>query len=96
MLTLVVALAVGAALLVVWGRVVKELTAPPQPAAPIGQPQAIVWDRHVFTSDRQLKRFLTAKGLSYTQWVTRHPSAYAVVKHRLSASAAETTRPKRS
>jgi len=70
---------------VVWAHVVRELSAPPPPASPVGQPQAIVWNRHVFTSDRQLKRYLTDKGLSYTTWVSNHPSAFAVVKHELPA-----------
>jgi hypothetical protein len=92
--TLLVALALTAALVVVWIRVVRVLTVLPPPSPPIGQPQAIVWDRHVFTSDRQLKRFLTARGISYTTWVSKHPSAFAVVKHKLQGAAVE-SRPRR-
>jgi hypothetical protein len=87
--TLAVALVLSAVLVLVWVRVVRVLTILPPPSPPIGQPQAIVWDRHVFTSDRQLKRFLTARGLSYTAWVSKHPSAFAVVKHKLRGAAVE-------
>lgn len=87
-LTVVVALVLGGALILVWSQVVRELGAPPAPAPPIGQPQAVVWNEHVFTSDRQLKHYLTARGIPYAQWASRHPSAFAVVKHKLPAEPA--------
>ena len=88
--TLVVATVLTVVLVVVWMHAVRALTVLPPPSPPIGQPQAIVWDRHVFTSDLQLKRFLTVRGISYTTWVSKHPSAFAVVKHKLRGAAVET------
>jgi hypothetical protein len=84
---LCVTLVLAAALVLVWVRVVRTLTEEIHPQPPIGQPRAIVWNDRVFTTDRQLKRYLEAKGASYTRWVSKHPSAFAVIQHRLPASA---------
>ena len=35
---------------------------------------------YVFTTDGQLRRYLQAKGLSYSRWVSRHPAAFAVLQ----------------
>jgi hypothetical protein len=71
----------------VWARVVHTLTERIVPRPPIGEPQAVVWDTRVFTTDRQLKAFLDAKGISYAEWVSRHPAAFALLRHELPASA---------
>jgi len=71
----------------VWARVVHTLSARIVPRPPIGEPQAIVWDSRVFTTDRQLKAFLDVKGISYAEWVSRHPAAFAVLRHELPVSA---------
>jgi hypothetical protein len=71
----------------VWARVVHTLTERIAPRPPIGEPQAIVWGTRVFTTDRQLKAFLDAKRISYAEWVSRHPAAFAVLRHELPASA---------
>jgi hypothetical protein len=80
-------LILAAALVFVWARVVHTLTERIVPRPPIGEPQAIVWDTRVFTTDRQLKAFLDAKGISYAGWVSRHPAAFALIRHELPASA---------
>lgn len=87
---LVVTLMLAAALVLVWLRVVSTLTEQIEPRPPIGQPRAIVWNNRVFTADSQLKRYLEAKGASYTRWVSKHPSAFAVLQHQLPASAMST------
>lgn len=86
-MALCVTLVLAAALVLVWVRVVRTLTDEIRPQPPIGQPRAIVWNDRVFTTDRQLKRYLEAKGASYTRWVSKHPSAFAVIQHKLPASA---------
>ncbi len=43
---------------------------------PIGQPQGIVWDGRVFPTALQLQAYFKARGISYTQWVHRHPALF--------------------
>jgi hypothetical protein len=93
-LVLLVTLAMAAALVLVWIRVVQTLTQHVERQPPIGQPRSIVWNDRVFTTDRQLKRYLEGKGLSYTGWVSKHPAAFAVIQHELPASATATPAPK--
>ena len=69
-----VVLAAGLAL--VWVRVVQTLTAPSNAPKAVGQPGALVWDGRVFTSSAQLKAYLTSRGLSYSRWAARHPTAF--------------------
>lgn len=78
--TITMTLVLLGALVLVWAKVVGTLTAHIDPKPPIGQPQAVVWQSRVFTTDTQLRRFLTAKGLSYSRWVARHPAAFAVLQ----------------
>jgi hypothetical protein len=66
----------AAALVVVWVQVVKSLTPPSDQPKSIGQPEALVWDAHVFTTAAQLKAYLEARGLSYARWSARHPTAF--------------------
>jgi hypothetical protein len=80
LMTLLMVLALLAGLVVVWAKVVSTLTANIEPKPPIGQPRAVVWQNRVFTTDGQLRRFLHAKGLSYSRWVSRHPAAFAVLQ----------------
>jgi hypothetical protein len=96
LLLLVVTLALAAALVLVWVRVVRTLTEQIEPRPPIGQPRAVVWNDRVFTTDRQLKRYLETRGASYTTWVSKHPSAFAILQHQLPASATATRVPQRS
>lgn len=78
-LAITVALVLALALVAVWARVVHTLAKPGEPRPPIGQPRSIVWQNRVFTTDRQLRTFLHARGLSYSRWVSRHPAAFAVL-----------------
>jgi len=80
LVTLLMALVLVAALAVVWVKVVSTLTSNIEPRPPIGQPRAVVWNNRVFTTDGQLRRYLHAKGLSYSRWVSRHPAAFAVLQ----------------
>ena len=80
--TIVMTLVLLAALVLVWAKVVSTLTAHVEPKPAIGQPRAVVWQSRVFTTEGQLRRFLHAKGLSYTRWVSRHPAAFAVLQAR--------------
>lgn len=75
-MTLFVTLALGAGLAVVWVRVVQTLKETPAGPGTIGQPGALVWDGRVFTSPAQLKSYLSARGLSYSRWAARHPTAF--------------------
>jgi hypothetical protein len=93
---MLITLALAAALVLVWVRVVRTLTEQVDPQPPIGQPRAVVWNDRVFTTDRQLKRYLESKGVSYTRWVSKHPSAFAVIKHELPASATASRVPART
>ena len=68
--------ALAAGLAVVWVRVVQTLTEPSNGPKAIGQPGALVWDGRVFTSPLQLKAYLTSRGLSYSRWSARHPTAF--------------------
>jgi hypothetical protein len=85
LLTLTTMLVLTVALVAVWARVVQTLSKSADARPPIGQPRSIVWQNRVFTTDRQLQRFLAARGLSYSRWVSRHPSAFAVL-HKTSSS----------
>ena len=76
MLTIGTTLVLVAGLAVVWVRVVQTLTESSTGPKTVGQPGALVWDGRVFTSPAQLKSFLNAKGLSYSRWVARHPTAF--------------------
>ena len=78
--TITMTLVLLGALVLVWAKVVSTLTTNVEKKQPIGQPQAVVWQSRVFTTDTQLRRFLTAKGLSYSRWVARHPAAFAVLQ----------------
>ncbi len=61
---------------VVWVRVVQTLTESSNGPKAIGQPGALVWDGRVFTTSAQLKAYLTSRGLSYSRWAARHPTAF--------------------
>lgn len=74
--TICVTLVVAAGLAVVWVRVVQTLKAPSNAPKAVGQPGSLVWDGRVFESPRQLKAYLNAKGLSYSRWAARHPTAF--------------------
>jgi hypothetical protein len=78
--TIVVVLVLGAALVLVWAKVITTLTSKVERKPPIGQPHAVVWENRVFTTDGQLRRYLHAKGLSYSLWVSRHPAAFALLQ----------------
>ena len=78
--TITMTLVLLGALVLVWAKVVSTLTASIDPKPPIGQPQAVVWQNRVFTTEGQLKRYLHAKGISYSRWVSRHPAAFAVLQ----------------
>ena len=78
--TITMTLVLLAALVLVWARVIGTLTAKVEKKPPIGQPQAVVWQNRVYTTDGQLRRYLHAKGVSYSRWVSRHPAAFAVIQ----------------
>jgi hypothetical protein len=75
-LTVCVTLVLAASLAVVWVRVVQTLTEPADGPKTIGQPKGLVWDDRVFTSPTQLKSYLSSRGLSYSRWLARHPTAF--------------------
>lgn len=81
-ITFTMALVLLGALVIVWAKVVSTLTAHVEPKPPIGQPHAVVWQNRVFTTDGQLRRYLHAKGLSYSRWVSRHPAAFALLQSK--------------
>jgi hypothetical protein len=87
-LTLLMTLVLLAALILVWAKVVSTLTANIEPKPPIGQPHAVVWQNRVFTTDGQLRRYMHAKGLSYSRWVSRHPAAFALLQSKPAKSSA--------
>lgn len=74
--TIGVTLVLAAGLAVVWVRVVETLRAPSNAPKAVGQPGALVWDGRVFTSPRQMKAYLTARGYSYSRWAAKHPTAF--------------------
>ena len=80
LITFTMALILLAALVLVWAKVVSTLTANIEAKPPIGQPHAVVWQNRVFTTDGQLRRYMHAKGLSYSRWVSRHPAAFALLQ----------------
>ena len=80
--TLVMTLVLLAALILVWAKVVSTLTANIERKPPIGEPHAVVWQNRVFTTDGQLRRYMHAKGLSYSRWVSRHPAAFALLQSK--------------
>lgn len=71
-----VVLAVGVA--IVWTRVVHTLTTSETKRPLIGRPQSVVWNNHVFTTEAQLRAYLTASGVSYGRWIALHPGAAAI------------------
>jgi len=79
-LTITMALVLLGALVLVWAKAISTLTAHIDPKPPIGQPQGVVWQSRVFTTEAQLRRYLNAKGLSYSRWAARHPAAFAVLQ----------------
>ena len=78
--TITMALVLLCALVLVWANVISMLTVHIDPKPPVGQPQAVVWQNRVFTTDAQLRHYFHTKGLSYTRWVSRHPAAFAVLQ----------------
>jgi hypothetical protein len=82
LITFTMALVLLAALILVWAKVVSTLTANIEPKPPIGEPHAVVWQNRVFTTDGQLRRYMHAKGLSYSRWVSRHPAAFALLQSK--------------
>ena len=78
--TFATALVLVVALVLVWAKVISTLTSKIDPKPPIGQPQGVVWQNRVFTTDGQLRRYLHAKGISYSRWVSRHPAAFALLQ----------------
>ena len=81
-LMIVMTIVVLAALVLVWAKVVSTLTATVEKKPPIGEPRAVVWQSRVFTTEGQLRRYLHAKGLSYSRWVSRHPAAFALLQSK--------------
>jgi hypothetical protein len=80
--TIVMTIVLLAALALVWAKVVSTLTAKVEKKPPIGQPRAVVWQNRVFTTEAQLRHYLSAKGLSYSRWVSRHPAAFALLQSK--------------
>lgn len=78
--TFTTALVLVGALVLVWAKVVTTLTSHIDPKPPIGQPRGVVWQNRVFTTDGQLRRYLHARGVSYSRWVSRHPAAFALLQ----------------
>jgi hypothetical protein len=70
-----VTLVVVAALGLTWLRVVQSMSTGVN-ERPIGQARGVVWDGRVFLTASQLQRYFDAKGISYTQWVRRHPALF--------------------
>jgi hypothetical protein len=91
------AIVLAAVLAVVWVRVIHTLTAPSNAPRVVAQPGALVWDGRVFTTPAQLKRYLEGRGLSYTRWSARHPTAFgatAPVRRTTSTKTTTTSKPK--
>jgi hypothetical protein len=80
--TITMTLVLLGALVLVWAKAINTLTSHIDPKPPIGQPRAVVWQNRVFTTEAQLRRFLQAKGLSYSRWVSRHPAAFALLQSK--------------
>ena len=80
--TIVMTIVLMGALVLVWAKVVGMLTEKIDPKPPIGQPRGVVWQDRVFTTEGQLHRYLNAKGLSYSRWVSRHPAAFALLQSK--------------
>jgi len=98
MLTVCATVVLAAGLAVVWVRVVKTLTESSSGPTTVGKPGALVWDGRVFTSSGQMKAFLTSKGLSYSRWAARHPTAFATpvpsaIKHTTTTATTATKGP---
>lgn len=86
-LTVCITVVLAAGLALVWARVVQTLKEPANAPKAVGQPGALVWDGRVFTTPTQLKSYLASKGLSYSRWAARHPTAFGApaptpTKHR--------------
>ena len=79
-LTIVMTIVLLGALVLVWAKVVSTLTAQVEKKPPIGQPRGVVWQGRVFTTEGQLRRYLNAKDLSYSRWVSLHPAAFAILQ----------------
>lgn len=80
--TILMAIVLLGALVLVWAKVISTLTASIEKKPPIGQPRGVVWQHRVFTTEGQLRRYLDAKGLSYSRWVSRHPAAFALLQSK--------------
>ena len=80
--TITMVIVLVGALVVVWAKAISTLTSNVQPKPPIGQPRAVVWQSRVFTTEGQLQRYLHARGLSYSRWVSRHPAAFALLQSK--------------
>lgn len=96
-LTVCITVVLAAGLALVWARVVQTLKEPANAPKAVGQPGALVWDGRVFTTPTQLKSYLASKGLSYSRWAARHPTAFGapastVAKHRTTTKT-KTTKP---
>lgn len=85
------ALAIVAVVAFVWIRVALTLTKTVEPTRPIGTPSALGWGERVFTSKAELRRYLAARHIPYAAWAREHPSAIAVLEHRLPPAPAATT-----
>jgi hypothetical protein len=75
-LTVFAAVVLAAGLVLVWVRVVQTLTESSHGPRTVGQPGALVWDGRVFSTSAQMKAYLTSRGLSYSRWAARHPTAF--------------------
>jgi hypothetical protein len=97
-LTIGATIVLAAGLAIVWVRVVQTLTAPSNAPRAIGQPGGLVWDGRVFTTPSQLKAYLTSRGLSYSRWVARHPTAFGApapaTKRHPTSTTKRTVKPK--
>jgi hypothetical protein len=80
--TVLVGLLLAAAVAIVWVQVVSTLAKPKAVTGPLGQPQALGWGSHVFSTPAQLRAWLAVRHVSYASWAKNHPAALAQLEHR--------------
>jgi hypothetical protein len=82
----VLAFGLAGAVALVWVHDIQVIrNAKPVPAASRPKVDGVAWSDVVFTSSKQLERWLHARGENYTQWAVAHQSAAAVLRRNAAA-----------
>ena len=83
---IILAVVIAGAVAVVWLHVVQEIrNAKPVPAASRPKVNGVAWSNVVFTSRRQLERWLASRGEHYASWARVHRAAAAVLERNVAA-----------